>query len=92
MSLTLLEVKEKIKEELKGTLDIEDFRIVFAEKRKGTDGNENWIVGVNFDQEVISDKTGDRIHIPSSRVVLIDANTGEIVQVSMVRPISKAKL
>jgi hypothetical protein len=92
MSLTLLEVKNKVKEELKKTLDIDDFRIVFADKKNDMDGVERWIIGINFDQEVISDKTKERIHIPSSRIVTIDAETGEIVAVSSVRPISKVKL
>ena len=92
MTLTLLEVKEKINDPLKKLLDIDDFRIVFAERRKDLSGDVPWLLGINFTQKVTSSKTKEVVDLPSSVVVTVDAETGEITAVSNVTPISRVKM
>ncbi|MCL5679452.1 MAG: hypothetical protein M1301_04435 [Candidatus Thermoplasmatota archaeon] len=92
MPLTLLEVKDKIKEPLKEILETDDFRIVFAERRKDLSGETPWVLAINFTQKVASPKIGEEIYLPASVVITINDETGEITGISNVSSISKVHL
>lgn len=89
MALTLLEVKDKIKDHVKKIFEIDEFRIVFAERGKDLSGESPWIIGINFVQEVKSEKTNEILKLPSSLVISVNAETGEIISVSAPVPIHK---
>ncbi len=65
--LSFAEMKEKIREHLQMTLDIEDFSIDYAKQ----DGDA-WKVNVEF-----RERTG-AIEMPTTALFIIDAVTGEV--------------
>ena len=92
MPLTLLEVKEKIKEPLKKILEIDDFRIVLAKRRKDMSGETSWVLGINFSQKVMMPKTGENVFLPVSVVITVNEDNGEITGISNTSPISRVNM
>ena len=76
MTLTLLEVKEKVKDRLKKILDIDDFRIVTASL-----DNEVWFIGISYTQEFPS-TAGQTLKIPVAAMVTVDSKTGDILKIN----------
>lgn len=76
MTLTLLEVKEKLKDRLRKILDIDDFRIVIASL-----DNEVWSIGISYLQEFPS-PAGQTLKLPVAALVTVDSNTGDILKIT----------
>jgi hypothetical protein len=76
MTLTLLEIKEKVKDHLRKILDIDDFRIVIASL-----DNDVWSIGITYFQDFPS-STGQTLKIPVATMVSVDSNTGEILKIT----------
>ena len=72
--MTLADVRKKIGEHLKTTLDIEDFSIGFAKQEKDILDKDVWRVSIEFIEMVGNEEW------PTSAAFTIDAITGEVKQ------------